>query len=179
MGPSQITVVLAALSVLAGCGSGGPRTTAAPTTSQVRAEPVARSIPAPAGATPIVMLPALGELSYRCAGTGEVAAMLRDGPAPATGATVTVEGDRGAHLHPQMTVTGPTASWMTAMGRYGSLTWRIIVTDEPRTVVATVRLHFHLRTTSGAEAGCGLRSWSLTSQVIEHDQKWSNPSPWA
>jgi hypothetical protein len=119
-----------------------------------------------------VTLPELGSLVYGCDSSGRrVAVALDNGPAPHTGATVTVEGDHGIHLRTTSTSTGPgTATRTTAFGSYHSLTWRIILTEEPRSLVATVRIHF---------GGCVLTTWSVAGQVIEHDHKWSNPPAWA
>ncbi len=111
-----------------------------------------------------------------------MASTLANGPTFYIGASVTVEGDHRVHLHPRTVMTGQTATRTTPFGSYHSLTWRIIVTDEPRTVVVTVRLHFHvgfIHEQGQALIDCALRTWQISGQIIEHNRKWSNPPPWA
>jgi hypothetical protein len=138
----------------------------------VRPSAQARAVAVAAPRIPIVTLPHLGSLGYRCDSTGRrVAATLTGGPTALTGGSVTVEGDHRVHLRVPGTTTRT-----TPFGAYHSLTWRMILTNEPRTLVATVRLHFAL-SRRGA-VGCSLTTWSVSGQVIEHDHKWSNPPEW-
>ncbi len=195
---TQAVASVAIAGVLAGCGAGQHQTArssqriarasteavarhdVASTRSRVSADPP--GTPATIGGNLFVVLPDLGSLAYRCDSTGQrVAATLINGPAPDTGATVTVEDDHGVHLRTSTVVTGQTATRSTPFGPYHSLTWRMILTNEPRSLVATVRLRFHLgfiHVQGTTLLDCALRTWNVSGQVIEHDAKWSNPSPW-
>lgn len=178
-------VALAVGAVLAGCGAGLQPLKTSRAASRAAAGVPRRQAGAagPAGIA-IVTLPALGSFSYRCDQNGQqVAAALSGAPAPDTGTSVTVEGDHRVHLHQHIVLSaGHTATRTTAPGAYRSLTWRIINTTEPRSVVATVRLRFHVglvRSGGKALLDCTLRSWTVSEKVLEHTARWTNPSPWA
>lgn len=188
MAPRTLAIVgVSAAAVLAGCGGAGRQTKPPPSVPSQPAIEIAGHGAKHGGVSgsdaPVVALPGLGELSYRCDSTGQqVASTLTDGPTAYVGASVTVEGNHGVHLHPRTAITGLTATRTTPFGSYHSLTWRIIVTDEPRTVVVTVRLHFHVGFVEDhgqTVIDCALSTFEVSGRVIEHNGRWSNPSPWA
>ena len=129
----------------------------------------------------VVTLPGLGSLSYRCDSTGQrVAARL-----VSTGASATVEGNHGVHLHPTIAIVQTstrTTTRTTRFGPYGSLTWRILASNEGSTTVATIRLRFHvgfIQDHGQKLIDCAIRSWVDSGQVIEHHGRWTDPPRWA
>lgn len=169
--------------VLVGCGTHG-----APRSDNARVAQARTTVHANVPLSPrdpsdtrVVTLPELGSLGYRCSPDGQRVAMSLSGaPSPDTGASVTAEGDHRAHLPLRHLVRGPTATDSTRPGRYRKMTWRIILTSEPRTVVATVRLHFRLRPPPNLPGSpdCTVSTWTASGQTILHDHEWSNPPAW-
>ncbi len=91
--------------------------------------------------------------------------------------TATVEGDRRRHLHARR--IGSSLQSLTAVpAPYRTLTWRLIDTNEGRTLVATIHEYFHEVSSSMPAEGCFLERWSVDDFVISHDRKWSNPPVW-
>jgi hypothetical protein len=148
----HLLVLPLAAAVIAGCGSSH---------SQTRST---------AGGEQSVALPGLGRIVFVCAGTGDVDARFDASSASAT-EQVTVEADAGRHLR-AATVNPGNAVVTVPPARYGALTWRVIQSTEPKTLVTTVRLVF-----SGG-GGCAHPSRHQSTRTIGHQGHWSPPDPW-
>jgi hypothetical protein len=163
---------------LAGCGGGAshnPISSSSTRSATTEATTSTAPIHAPAG-TPVVDLPGLGSLSYRCDGTGRRVLASLGGGVMAT-EDVTVERDSGQHLL-RATIDG--RSQVTVpFAAYRSLIWRVVQSTEPRTLEATVRLDFNTGPAGTRRLiGCSLTRWTSTVNVIDHSGKWSPPPAW-
>jgi hypothetical protein len=164
--------------VLSGCGGGAGshpasshRSSAATTAATNPSPPVSA-----ASATPVVDLPGLGSLSYRCDTTGRRVLASLGGNVLAT-EQVTVERDGGEHL--LRTTINPPSQVTVPLAPYRSLIWRIIQSTEANTVEATVRLDFHTGAPGRqASIDCTLSRWTSTVNIVEHTGRWSLPPAW-
>jgi hypothetical protein len=117
----------------------------------------------------VVSFPGLGTLTDTCVSGDQVRATFNAAKAPAT-ETVSVEGDDGQHLRAG-TMNPPDSETLTAApAAYHELTWRVVQSTEPRTIVETVAQQFN---------GCAVTSSTPTMRVISHDHTWTPPSEWA
>lgn len=142
--------VLALTTLLAGCGG---------------------SSHSPATPKPyVVALPGLGTITDTCASGHLVSATFNAAKSPAT-ETVSVEGDDGQHLRAGTLNPPPGTETLTAPpAGYHQLTWRVVQSTEPHTIVETVAQQFN---------GCAVTSSTPMLRVISHDGKWTPPSEWA
>jgi hypothetical protein len=150
---------MVAAAVVAGCGSTSP--------------PPASSRHERAAGVEIVALPELGVLRYRCEGTRGVQVAFDARTASAT-ETATVEGIKGRHLR-AATLNPRPAPLTVPAARYATLTVRVVQSTEPKTLEATIRLHFRWGKNTFA---CSLTSWRATTNVIGHQGAWSVPKAW-
>jgi hypothetical protein len=165
--PSLIGALLT-VAVAVACGANHPRAKPPPRPSG--SQPDTRK---GASATPIVTLPGLGSLNYRCDSNRRVEVSLDTRAATAT-ESATVEGANGRHL--RAATLNPGRIQLTApAARYQMLTWRVIQSTEPRTLEATVRLHLDWTQDS---SDCSPTNWTVTVNVIGHQSKWSVPNAW-
>jgi hypothetical protein len=140
--------VLALTALLAGCGG---------------------SSHSPAATKPyVVALPGLGTITDTCGSGHLVRATFDATKAPAT-ETVSVEGDDGQHLRAGTMNPGSDTLAAPPAG-YHQLTWRVVQSTEPHTIVETVAQQFN---------GCAVTSSTPSLRVISHDGKWTPPSEWA
>ena len=117
-----------------------------------------------------VALPGLGMLIDGCESGGKVLSAFSAAKSTAT-ETVSVEGDGGQHL--LLRTLNPPAGRLTAPpAPYHELTWRVVQSTEPKTIVETIVQRF-------ASGGCAVASSIPTTRVISHDGNWTPPSPWA
>jgi hypothetical protein len=144
-------IVVVGVMVLAGCGGSSHHTTK-PTTPYV------------------VAMPGLGTITDTCASGHLVLGTFSAAKATAT-ETVSVEGDNGRHLR-LATVNPPKDTLVAPAAAYGTLTWRVVQSTEPKTIVDTIVQRF-------ASGGCAVASSIPTTRVISHDGNWTPPSPWA
>jgi hypothetical protein len=116
-----------------------------------------------------VSFPGLGTITDTCASGNQVHATFDASRAPAT-ETVSVEGDDGQHLRAG-TMNNPGTHTLTApVAGYHELTWRVVQSTEPHTIVETVVQRFN---------GCSVTSSTPRVRVISHDGTWTPPSQWA
>lgn len=116
----------------------------------------------------VVALPGLGTITDTCASGHLVRAAFNAAEAPAT-ETVSVEGDDGQHL--RAGTMNPGSDTLAAPPAvYHQLTWRVVQSTEPHTIVETVAQQFD---------GCAVTSSTPTVRVISHAGQWTPPSEWA
>jgi hypothetical protein len=115
-----------------------------------------------------IRLPGLGAISYRCLPDGRLIGRLDASTATAT-EIATVEGNNGQHLA-KATLNAP-AELSAPPAHYVTLTWRVVQSTEPHTIVKTVHQRF-------ASGGCRLQSSTTSGTVISHTGNWQSPSPW-
>ena len=118
----------------------------------------------------VVAMPGLGAITDTCASGHLVLGTFSAAKATAT-ETVSVEGDAGQHLR-LATVNPPKDTLVAPAAAYGTLTWRVVQSTEPKTIVETIVQRF-------ASGGCAVASSIPTVRVISHSGKWTPPSPWA
>jgi hypothetical protein len=152
------------------CGANHPRSKLSSRPSGPRPETPKRS--SRPTATPILTLPGLGSLSYRCGPNRLIEASLDTQAVTAT-EYATVEGN-GRHLRDE-TLNPGRSQLTTPAARYHTLTWRVIQSTELETLEATVRLHLHW---SENFFDCSLKNWTSTMKIIGHHHKWSVPDAW-
>jgi hypothetical protein len=116
----------------------------------------------------VVALPGLGTITDTCASGHLVRAAFNAAEAPAT-ETVSVEGDDGQHL--RAGTMNPGSDTLAAPPAvYHQLTWRVVQSTEPHTIVETVAQQFD---------GCAVTSSTPRVRVISHAGQWTPPSEWA
>ena len=71
-----------------------------------------------------------------------------------------------------LTLNPPADRLVAPPEAYHELTWRVVQSTEPKTIVETVVQRF-------ASGGCAVAGSVPTTRVISHDGKWTPPSPWA
>ena len=118
----------------------------------------------------VVAMPGLGTLTDTCAFGDKVLSTFSAAKATAT-ETVSVEGDDGQHLR-LLTLNPPSDKLVAPPAPYHELTWRVVQSTEPKTIVETVVQRF-------ASGGCAVAGSIPTNRVISHSGKWTPPSPWA
>jgi hypothetical protein len=144
-------IVVAVLTALAGCGGSSHHSS---------------RLTAPYA----VALPGLGTITDTCASGHLVVGTFSAAKATAT-ETVSVEGDAGQHLK-LATVNPPKDTLVAPAASYATLTWRVVQSTEPKTIVETIVQRF-------ASGGCAVASSIPTTRVVSHDGNWTPPSPWA
>lgn len=117
----------------------------------------------------VVAMPGLGTITDTCAFGHMVLSTFSASKATAT-ETVSVEGDDGQHLR-LLTLNPPSDRLVAPPAPYHELTWRVVQSTEPKTIVETIVQRF--------ASGCAVASSTPTVRVISHSGKWSPPSPWA
>jgi hypothetical protein len=145
-------IVVVGVTVLAGCGGSSHHAATEPRLPYA------------------VALPGLGILIDGCFSGGKVLSAFSAEKATAT-ETVSVEGDEDQHL--LLRTLNPPAGRLTAPpAPYHELTWRVVQSTEPKTIVETIVQRF-------APGGCAVAGSVPTTRVISHAGKWTPPSPWA